>query len=97
MDNSEREFYQLELKEGLYYEGEIINGLPDGRGIMISVDGERNEVIEGHWTKGKLNGTMRRIGSEGEDYIGTFKDGKKHGYFVKVIEVNEERLVISKG
>lgn len=65
---------------------------------MITVTEEGTEVIEGHWKRGKLNGTVRRIGSnEGEDYIGTFKDGKKEGDFVWIRNINGEELEISKG
>ena len=60
------------------YEGEWLRGTQaiQGRGSMLWQDGS---LYEGHWAQNKFNGLGREIHANGDVYIGTWKDSKKHG------------------
>lgn len=46
------------LKEDAVYEGEFVKGSKEGWGVLAWPDGSK---LEGHWSKGKINGVVREI------------------------------------
>jgi hypothetical protein len=60
----------------LRYSGYFVNGLYNGKGVMLFKDGT---FLSGDWKNGKLNGKGVNLNKEGDLYIGSFADGKKDG------------------
>eukprot|EP00984_Skeletonema_dohrnii_P026955 scaffold16385_cov73-Skeletonema_dohrnii-CCMP3373.AAC.2 len=61
---------------GLVYDGDVVDGKPNGRGKMIYLGGD---VYEGEWKNGCLNGQGTYNWNDGRSYKGEWKDGKRHG------------------
>ncbi len=40
----------------------------------------KNDVLEGEWRNGRLNGLGREIYSDGDIYVGAFNEGRRHGF-----------------
>lgn len=59
-----------------YYEGEIRNGLPSGRGIFVY---NNNDRYEGDFNNGLPHGQGTFIFENGDRYIGDFKEGVPNG------------------
>ena len=57
------------------YDGELLDGLPDGYGT--SIDDNGNKYI-GEWTRGKMHGLGIYLWSSGGKYIGEWRDGERH-------------------
>ena len=58
------------------YEGEIMNGVPDGIGTLTWSDGEK---YEGEYKDGFPNGQGTMTFPDGDKYIGEHKDGEYNG------------------
>lgn len=63
--------------EGLYYEGEVKDGVPDGQGTFYYVDGKPNKG--GSFVGGKLQGKGWMYFEDGSNYKGEFKDDLPDG------------------
>ena len=61
---------------GGYYEGEWINGLPDGYG---SAQDKAGVYYRGEWYKGAKHGKGEEDYPKGGTYEGDFLDGRRHG------------------
>ncbi len=59
-----------------FYEGEVKNSLPDGRGTYRSHDGV---IYDGIWKAGIREGLGKITWSDGSNYRGQFHDGKRQG------------------
>ena len=60
----------------LKYEGEIVDGVPNGKGTLSWGDGRK---FEGEIKNGKQHGQGTFTWSNGDKYVGGFKDGKRNG------------------
>jgi hypothetical protein len=58
------------------YEGEIKNGVPNGRGNIILNNGEK---YDGEWSEGNKQGQGTHIFSDGGKYVGQWIKGRYHG------------------
>lgn len=54
------------------YTGEVVNGEPEGEGILVMNNGDR---YEGMFSKGNFNGEGSYYWANGENYTGEFKNG----------------------
>ena len=63
-------------KTQVKYEGEIVNGVPNGQGTMTCCDGIK---YVGEYKDGEKNGQGTETFPNGNKFVGEFKDGKKHG------------------
>ena len=63
------------LENGIY-EGEILEGKPDGCGIAKYNDGG---VYDGYWKKGLFNGKGTYTWSDGDKYEGQWNKNKRNG------------------
>lgn len=59
-----------------YYQGELINNIPNGRGIIYYKNGE---FYIGNYNNGKKEGIGKYIDEYGNYYIGPFKNDKRNG------------------
>ena len=66
---------EMQIDYGRYI-GEIVNGLPEGQGILYADDGSR---YEGGWKNGKLEGKGIAYLNNGDRYEGDWKNGLKEG------------------
>ncbi len=66
-------FYKGRLRDGSYYEGDIRNGLPDGKGLLISAEGNK---YEGEFRQGKMDGKGVLTLTDGSFYNGEFRLGR---------------------
>lgn len=73
------------LKNGIY-KGSIIAGKRTGKGIII----RDNEIIEGDFIDGVLNGYMKITRNNGDTYEGEVKNNKNHGFGKSVRENGTE-------
>ena len=62
-------------KEGKYI-GQVLNGIPNGKGKYIRSDGL---IYEGEWVKGEPHGSGMIKTSDGENYQGDWINGEKNG------------------
>ena len=63
-------------KTQVKYEGEIVNGVPNGQGTMTCCDGIK---YVGGYKDGEKNGQGTTTYPDGGKYVGGFKYGKKNG------------------
>lgn len=70
-------FQRINFKNGGYYEGEVRNGLYNGKGKIVFSNGD---VKEGNFVNGQLNGQGSYTWPSGDKYVGEFKDGKFTGF-----------------
>jgi len=63
-------------KTQVKYEGEIVNGVPNGQGTMTCCDGVK---YVGGYKDGEKNGQGTETFPDGSGYVGEFRDGKKNG------------------
>jgi len=63
-------------KTQVKYEGEIVNGVPNGQGTMTCCDGVK---YVGGYKDGEKNGQGTETFPDGGKYVGEFRDGKRHG------------------
>ena len=64
------------LKNGSHYEGQVVNGMPEGSGREVRPDGT---VIEGTFQNGKLHGPGRVVDAHGMAQEGEWEDGELQG------------------
>lgn len=64
------------IPEGAVYEGDLVNGLPEGTGRMTYADGN---VYEGEWKAGNREGQGTLTYADGSSYDGEWKAGEKDG------------------
>jgi hypothetical protein len=67
---------KLTLSNGKVYEGEIVNGEPNGKGVMKFDNGT---IFEGTFLNGRPNGWCKRSMADGETFEGTFRNGYPNG------------------
>jgi hypothetical protein len=63
-------------KTQVKYEGEIVNGVPNGQGNMTCCDGVK---YVGGYKDGERNGRGTINSPDGKKYVGEWKDGNPHG------------------
>ena len=75
--NLKKSIIKIEYDNGEYYIGDLINDIPNGKGIMYY----SNNTIkyEGDFKKGKFEGNGKLIFEDGQSYVGEFLDGIKSG------------------
>ncbi|MCU0565620.1 MAG: hypothetical protein MUF49_03385 [Oculatellaceae cyanobacterium Prado106] len=59
-----------------YYDGRLVNGQPEGRGVLVYSNGDR---YEGNFVNGLPNGTGMFLYENGDRYEGTFQNGRFNG------------------
>lgn len=66
---------EITLKNGAVYNGELLNDIPHGKGLVITTNGARfkGDFKAGSMTRGS------RLAENGSMYIGSFKSNKPHG------------------
>lgn len=64
------------FSDGTFYEGEMSNLIPQGKGKLSYLDGE---TIEGSFDKGLPEGDCVQICYNGDKFEGMYKNGKKNG------------------
>ena len=64
------------IPEGATYEGDLVNGVPEGTGKMTSANGN---VYEGEWKNGKREGQGKATAADGRIYEGAWKADKQEG------------------
>tara|TARA_B000000460_G_C21301242_1_gene300241 strand:- start:84 stop:428 length:345 start_codon:yes stop_codon:yes gene_type:complete len=55
------------------YEGEIVNGVPNGQGTLTYPDGDQ---YVGEWKDGEYHGQGTYISSDGDKYVGEWKNSE---------------------
>lgn len=65
--------------QGELYVGEVLDGKPDGRGLLIDNDG--SIITEGYWQNGKKHGVCRFTRRDGYTDLGPWVDGHQEGVF----------------
>jgi len=63
-------------KTQVKYEGEIVNGVPNGQGTMTCCDGIK---YVGGYKDGEKNGQGTETFPDGSEYVGGYKNGYEHG------------------
>ena len=71
--NNQQELISI---EGTRYVGQVVNGLPEGKGIMYYNDGDR---YEGDFRNGKQEGKGIYYHNDGDRYEGDFRNDKREG------------------
>jgi len=66
------------------YYGELVDGEPEGLGVMAYV--EPWKLYVGEWHKGKPHGKGFMNYSLSQRYVGEWQDGRRHGYGITVFE-----------
>ncbi len=66
------------------YRGELVDGEPEGLGVMVYV--EPWKMYIGEWHKGKPHGKGFMNFSLSQRYVGEWEDGLRHGYGITVFE-----------
>jgi len=59
------------------YEGDILNGIPNGHGTITTPDGLK---YVGEFKDGRRHGYGTSTSPEGSSYVGDWKNGKQNGY-----------------
>ena len=68
---------RIDFKNGGYYEGEVRDGVYNGKGKIVFSNGD---VKEGTFVDGQLTGQGSYTWTSGDRYVGEFKDGKFTGF-----------------
>lgn len=71
----------LRWGDGAHYTGDVVDGRPDGAGVLVSAKGDR---FEGAWKDGQLNGRGSVAWTNGDRYEGDWVAGKAEGHGVQV-------------
>lgn len=69
-------YHKKRFEDGTMYEGEFVNGRPQGKGTMTYVGGA---VYKGEWHYGLREGQGTWFYPDGGCYIGGWQRGRKHG------------------
>ena len=67
---------EIKYNDGGRYIGQVVNGIPEGKGILYSPDGHR---YEGDFRNGKLEGKGILYQPNGSRYEGDFRNGEPEG------------------
>ena len=59
------------------YKGQVVNGMPEGKGIVYHING--NRLFEGDWKNGKFEGKGIFYWNNGDRYEGDFRNDNKEG------------------
>jgi len=71
---------KITLEDGSVYEGELVNGVPHGKGKCTSSTGGGIVIVyEGDWVEAKRTGKGKQTFSNGNVFEGDFVDDKLHG------------------
>lgn len=62
---------------GFIYEGNFVNGLREGRGMLKGQDGS---WYDGMWVKDKFQGQGTYVWPNGAKYVGAWENGVQNGY-----------------
>ena len=81
--NYEKHFEQ----GGLFYEGQLIDGVKSGYGCQVKENGEK---YEGQWVDGRKEGFGKLTFSNGEVYTGMFLNDKPNGQGKKEFILGKE-------
>ncbi len=76
VEGGKKWFKSGDEKTQVKFEGDIVNGVPNGQGILIFPDGDK---FVGEFKDGEKNGQGTYTWSDGRKYVGEFKDGKRNG------------------
>ena len=76
-DSSSSTYKRIDFKDGSYYEGEIRNGLYNGKGRIVFANGD---IKEGTFVDGKMNGYGSYCWAGGDKYVGNFVNGYMQGF-----------------
>ena len=71
-----KQFMKKIYKNGNYYIGEMLNGIPHGKGIIYYKNG--NILYDGDFVNDKAEGNGKYINENGDYYIGEFLNDKPH-------------------
>jgi hypothetical protein len=69
----------LNLTDGTFYYGEVVNGLPSGLGLAIYRTDDRRFSYFGDWQGGVASGHGTMVSKNGETFDGRFERGKRTG------------------
>lgn len=75
----------LELPVGEYV-GEVIDGVPHGRGTMTYHPGNTYREYKGEWKDGKFHGRGELIYTKGDKFSGQWENGLLHGQGIQEFE-----------
>ena len=76
LDINNENYQEITFKNGDRYKGQILNGIPEGKGIIYFKSGNR---YEGQLRNGKQEGKGIFYWSDGDIYEGDFVNDKKEG------------------
>ena len=70
---------EIRYNEGRYV-GQVVNGLPEGKGIFFWNDGpSKGDRYEGEWRNNKMEGKGIYYAHNGDRYEGDYRNGKREG------------------
>jgi hypothetical protein len=69
----------IHYPDGSIYVGDIVNGAPHGRGVMVWAN-DTARRYEGYWQNGLLHGQGTLVWTNGHYYVGEFRNGLCHGW-----------------
>jgi hypothetical protein len=72
LKNSNNDFYED-------YDGSFFEGKFEGQGVYVKTEKGNTTKYSGSFLKSKFNGKGHLVLPDGTEYIGMFKDGRKHG------------------
>jgi len=72
-----KEIVRLESEDGVY-QGEAINGIPNGKGKFVFT--ATGDMYEGEWVNNAQTGKGKYTWGDGDTYVGEFKDNMRHGF-----------------
>jgi hypothetical protein len=65
---------RIQLPDGCTYQGQVHQGVPEGRGTKWYTNGD---VYEGQWVAGEPDGPGTMHYADGTKYRGTFSQGRR--------------------
>ncbi|QIB27932.1 copper amine oxidase N-terminal domain-containing protein [Caloranaerobacter azorensis] len=71
----EKTYQRIDFEDG-YYEGELLNGIPNGYGKCVWNNGD---IYEGNWFDGQKSGQGKYIWANGDIYEGNWHEGRIYG------------------
>ena len=71
-----RPFSRWLIHKGLLYQGQVKDGVPEGRGVYIW---PKNCIGIGYFREGKMHGNFIQITASGDKVIESFIHGRQHG------------------
>lgn len=63
-------------RDGSRYEGDVVDGRREGKGVLVALDGS---TYEGQWQAGKRHGSGKAMFTLGGSYEGEWRDDRFHG------------------